>query len=263
MKHFWIVPAAMMASVAMAQNPPASRALPDASVLIGDLVDANRILARQGVLDGLGHISARSPTNPDHFYMARAVAPGSVKIADIAEFDLDGNPLTPGPRPYAERFIHAEIYRKRPDVNAIVHSHSPAVIPFSVSDKPLRPVQHTASFLGASVPVFEIRSVEPLRTMLVTTPVAGKALADKLGTHAVILMRGHGDVVVASSIPGVVERAVFTERNATAELQALMLGGTIRYLGPEDDDPANSTVPVGRAWDGWRDDLKRDEPPSH
>src|SRR5947209_9648734 len=122
----------------------AAKARPSAelSAVIDDLVIGNRILYVQDVVDGYGHISARHPQPPDRFLMSRARAPGLVVPSDIMEFGLDGELIRPDPRPiYSERFIHSEAYRARPDVNAVVHSHSPTVVPFSVTQVPLRPIR--------------------------------------------------------------------------------------------------------------------------
>ena len=170
--------------------------------LIDDLVAANRILSDQGVVDGFGHVSARHPGDPKRFLLARSMAPGLVTADDIMEFDLDGAALDPrGRTPYVERFIHSEIYKAHPEINAVVHSHSPSVIPFGVTKVPLRPIYHTSSFLGAGVPVFEIREAGgPATDMLIRTPDLGAALAQKIGVSAVVLMRGHGDVVVGWTV---------------------------------------------------------------
>src|SRR6185295_16973302 len=127
------------------------------TALIRDLVAANRILFREGVVDAFGHVSARHDGDPRRFLLARSIAPGTVTTADILEYDLDGNALDArGRSSYLERFIHGEIYRARPDVQAVVHSHSPSVIPFGVTGRALKPIFHMSAFLGSSVPVFEI-----------------------------------------------------------------------------------------------------------
>src|SRR5258707_861570 len=137
------------------RNPPQSlNANPD---LLMDLVAANRILAVEGVLDGYGHVRVRGDKHPDRFYMSRSVAPQLVKVNDIMEHDPDSEPVGDERRPYLERFLHGEIYRQRPDVMAIVHSHSPDVIPFSVTKSAMKPIYHMASFLFSGVPVYEIR----------------------------------------------------------------------------------------------------------
>jgi ribulose-5-phosphate 4-epimerase/fuculose-1-phosphate aldolase len=209
---------------------------PEIAGLFDDLVTANQILFHQGVLDSFGHVSARHPKNSDRFFMSRAMAPGMVRAADILEFDRDGIPVEETKHSlYVERFIHSELYKARHDVNAIVHSHSPTVIPFSITQAELRPVFHRASFLSPSAPVFEIREVAGARNnMLVNDPKRGKALAATLGGKNVALMRGHGNVVVAPRLRLAVSRAIETEVNAKLQLQAMLIGGPINYLSAEE-----------------------------
>jgi ribulose-5-phosphate 4-epimerase/fuculose-1-phosphate aldolase len=199
--------------------------------VIKDLVAANRILYRQGVVDGFGHVSVRHPGNAERYLMSASLAPGRVTADDIMEFDLESRPVDQRGRPiYSERFIHSEIYKARPDVHAVLHSHSPTVIPFGVSNVPLRPIAHTAAFLSPDVPVFEMRRFAGSRSLLVTDPKLGKALAATLGNRAVALMRGHGNVVVGPNIRRMVSRAIYTEVNARLQLQALALGGPIAIV---------------------------------
>jgi HCOMODA/2-hydroxy-3-carboxy-muconic semialdehyde decarboxylase len=178
-----------------------------------------------------------------------------VKAEDILEFDLDGNAIDARDRAlYLERFIHSEIYKAHPEVKAIVHSHSPAVIPFGVTGAPLKPIFHMSSFLGAGVPVFEIREVGGDGTdMLVRNPALGAALARKLGNSKVVLMRGHGDVVVGDSVREVVFRAIYTEVNAKLESDALRLG-QVTFLNDQEATASMTTnaALVGRAWDLWK-----------
>src|SRR6202047_1921350 len=172
------------------------------SPLIEDLVYANRILYDQGVIDGFGHVSVRDEKNPQHFLMSRSMAPGLETTKDILEYDADGAPIDAAGRAvYLERFIHAAIYRARPDVKAVVHSHSPAVIPFGVTGTILRPIYHMSAFLGAGAPVFEIRDGAGMTNMMITDNKLGDALAKTLGDGTVVLMRGHGSVAVGESIP--------------------------------------------------------------
>lgn len=226
--------------------------------LIENLVIANRILYDQGVVDGFGHISARDEHNPEHFWLARSMAPGLVTVADIMEHDRDGEAVhAQGRTPYLERFIHSEIYKAHPEVRAIVHSHSPAVIPFGVVATPLKPIYHMSGFLGPRVPVFEIRETAgPATDMLIRTPALGAALAKTLGNAAVALLRGHGDVVVGGSIQEAVYRAVYTEINARLETEALRLGGTrgVQFLNEAEARAATETnrAQIGRAWDLWK-----------
>ena len=208
----------------------------DIATLIEDLVTANHILFHQRVLDSFGHVSARHPGNSRHFLMARAMAPGIVSASDIVELDLDGNRVSEGTQSlYIERFIHAEIYKVRGDVNAIVHSHSPTVIPFSITQSELKPAYHRASFLHPGVPVFEIRDAAGAKNnMLVNDAARGAALARTLGSANVALMRGHGNVVVAPRLRVAVSRAIETEVNAKMQLQAMMIGGPINFLSSDE-----------------------------
>src|SRR5512147_2869863 len=185
------------------------------AALIDDLVDANRILADRGVLDGFGHVSVRDPRRADRFLLSRSLAPASVSREDIMRFDLDGAPVDGDARkPYLERFIHGSIYRRRPDVHAVVHSHAPSVIPFAASSVPLKPVYHMGSFLGTGAPVFEIRERFGATDMLVREPAHGRALADSLGGAAVVLMRGHGFCAVGEIFNDTASTEIYTETNA-------------------------------------------------
>jgi HCOMODA/2-hydroxy-3-carboxy-muconic semialdehyde decarboxylase len=209
------------------------------------------------VVDGFGHVSARHDNDPARFLLARSMAPGLVTADDIMEFDLDGNALDQRGRTlYAERFIHSEIYKAYPGIKAIVHSHSPSIIPFGATGVPLRPIYHMSSFLGAGVPVFEIREAGGHATdMLIRTPALGAALAHQLGTSAVMLMRGHGNVVVGDSVKQVVFRAIYTEINAKLEAEALRLGqGQVNFLTAEEAAKATETnnAVLGRAWELWK-----------
>src|SRR5258708_823059 len=173
---------------ACAQTPATPIAGVDAG-LIEDIVVGSRILADFGVLDGFGHVSARHPTNPNHFLMSRSLAPALVTADDIMEFDLDGNAVDARGRSlFLERFIHSEIYRARPDVMSVVHSHSPGVIPFSVSRIPLRAMFHNPSFLTVGVPVWDIRKDFGETDMLVSNPALGKSLPPTLGAHPLALI---------------------------------------------------------------------------
>jgi len=199
--------AALATTRAFAQSP--ASAGPVDPKLLDDLVAANRILADQGVVDGYGHVSVRHPADPQRYLMSRSIAPELVTAADVMEYDLDSTAVEPrGRTGYLERFIHGEIYRARPDVRAVVHNHSPSVIPFGVSQVPLKPLYHMSAFLGGGVPVFDIKAAAGQPTdMLVRTPALGRALAQTLGERPVALMRGHGAVVVGDSLPRVVFRS--------------------------------------------------------
>jgi len=235
-------------------NAPAASA-PDAG-LIEDLVYANRILADQGVVDAFGHVSVREDKDPTRFLLARSVAPALVTKADILEFDKNGEAIDArGRAVYLERFIHAAIYRARPDVKAIVHSHSPAVIPFGVTGTKLLPIYHMSAFLGAGAPIFEIRDAAGMTNLMITDNKLGDAVAKSLGANAVVLMRGHGSVAVGDSIQQVVHRAVYTEVNARLQADAAKLG-PINFLTPEEaakaDAQTDSKASTSRPWELWK-----------
>ena len=223
---------------------------------IADLVLANHILADQNVLDGFGHVSVRSAKNPNHYFISRSRAPAMVSADDIMEYDFDDHAIDArGRSSYVERFIHSEIYKVRPDVQAVVHSHSPAVIPFGVSGIPLRPISHMGGFLIKEVPVFEIREAGGNETdMLVRNEELGAALAKKLGNATVVLMRGHGDAVVGQSLKHAVFHAIYAEFNAHIQSDALKLGGKVTYLNEAEAakiGAVNDTL-VDRPWEIWK-----------
>jgi len=224
--------------------------------LVDDLVAAYRVLAEHGVIDAYGHVSVRSMRNPDRYYLSRSLAPEAVTPEDIIEYDLDSNPLDArGRESVRERFIHGEVYKSRPEVNAVVHNHSPSVVPFSVTATPMRPLFHMAAFVGEGIPNFEIRDAQQGTDLLVKTPYLGEALARTLGGHPAALMRGHGCVVVGENLPRAVGRSVYLEMSARMQLAAITIagpGGRITYL---DDAEVRASVPpqnYGRAWPMWR-----------
>ncbi len=225
------------------------------SDLVQDLVDANRILSHQGIVDAFGHVSARHDRYLDRFLLACNIAPANVEAGDIIEFNLDSTPLNAGGRRiYLERFIHGEIYRARPDVQAIVHSHSPSVVPFSVvKSVRFRPVCHMCGFLGQGADIFEIRDIcGPASDLLIRDRRLGQALAEALGAANVILMRGHGSTVVGPNLKQAVYRAVYTEVNARLAADALRLG-PVEFLTPE-EAKATLTVEteIDRPWQFWK-----------
>lgn len=223
--------------------------------VIDDLVVANHILVNEGVLDGFGHISVRNERNPEHFLIASSMAPGLVTAADIVSCDLEGNVHDEqGRHTYVERFIHSEIYRTRPDVMAVIHSHSPAIITFGVTGARLRPICHMSGFLGAQVPVFEIRHAGGENTdLLIRNQALGKALAKDLAGNSVALLRGHGNVVVGHSIQQVVFRAIYTENNAKLQSEA-MRHGEVNYLtdGEAEATSRMNDEHLDRPWQVWK-----------
>jgi HCOMODA/2-hydroxy-3-carboxy-muconic semialdehyde decarboxylase len=222
---------------------------------IRDLVDANHILFDQGVVDGFGHVSVRHPTRADRFLLARSMAPALVTERDVLDFDSEGEPVEKGgPAPYLERFIHSEIYRKRGDVHAVVHSHSPSVVPFGVvTGVKLRPMFHMCGFLGGATPVFEIRDfVGDGSDLLISSKQLGAALVQSLGQGPAVLMRGHGSTVVGGNLRQVVFRAVYTEVGARLQTEAMRLG-PVTYLSEEETVATTNTIgtQIDRSWFLW------------
>jgi len=243
---------------AFAQTAPAAAPIFASSVdpkLIEDLVAANRILAAEGILDGWGHVSVRHPKDPKRYLLSRNLAAELVTAADIMEYDLDNVPVDRRGRDlYTERFIHGEIYKARADVNAVVHTHAPPLIPFSVSKVPMRAMYHRAAFVALGIPVFEIREGFGMTDMLIRNQAHGHALATSLGDKPAALMRGHGATIVAPSLPRLVGRSVFLVKNATLQQQALTLGGPVTYLDAEEARLIEAREGYGleRAWEAWK-----------
>ncbi len=229
---------------------------------IQNMVFANRILYKYGVVDGFGHVSLRHPQSPDHFLLSRNLAPEQVTTEDIFIHDLSGEIVeTTSAKPYLERFLHAEIYKSRPEVMAIVHSHANTVIPFGVvKQQPLRPLWHMAGFLGKEVPVFDIRDHAGDGTdLLITDSNLGAALASDMGDASVVLMRGHGATIVGKDLPEVCFRAVYTQLNADIQLKALALGDITYLTEPEASAAAeNIGGQVSRAWNLWCNEVDPD-----
>jgi ribulose-5-phosphate 4-epimerase/fuculose-1-phosphate aldolase len=237
-------------SIAEAQDLGADYADLGPTVAV-DLVAANHILAHNGVLDSFGHVSIRDPRNPNQYLQMQAIAPRDAAVSDLITFDLDSNAINARGRPiYRERFIHGQIYKMRADVNAVVHSHSPTVIPFSVTEKPLRAIFHNGHFLGQGTPVWEIRDhAGEQNNMLVLSNELGRSLAEQLGKGSVVLMRGHGNAVAGPDLKTAVFRAIYTEVNAKLQMQAVMLGGPVNFLNEYEQQKLQN---VDRPWDTWK-----------
>jgi HCOMODA/2-hydroxy-3-carboxy-muconic semialdehyde decarboxylase len=251
---------AITASISGSQQPVSAGAADPA--LIEDLVAAYRILAQHEVLDGFGHVSSRHNRSSNRFLMSRSLAPELVTAGDLIEFDLDGNAVDArGRAPYSERFIHAEIYRARADVKAVVHAHTPSLIPYGVTSVPLRPVFHMASFIGDGVPVFDIRKTFGMTDMLVSDAAKGRALAQTLGAKTCVLMRGHGVAVVGPSVPIAVGRSIYLDLNARTQTQAMAIGaGKVTYLDPQEAQKimeAGENRGYERAWELWKSKASR------
>jgi len=232
-----------------------SRVITASKDLVADVALANLILFDHDILDGFGHVSARHDTDPERFVMARYVAPGIVSTADIREFGLDSEPVPErGEKHYSERFIHGEIYKARPDVNAVIHSHAPPLIPFGSTGAALRPMYHMSAHVGLGVPVFEIRDFQNEGQMLIRSAYLGRSLAGALGDKPMVLIRGHGATIVAPSLHLCVYRAIYAALNAKLQMDAVRLGGEVNYLNPDEVEACLAGVESTneRAWALWK-----------
>jgi ribulose-5-phosphate 4-epimerase/fuculose-1-phosphate aldolase len=226
----------------------------DDSELIDDVVAANRILVHQGVFDAYGHVSARDRNRPDRFWMSRSLPPGQVTADDVIEYGLDSEPVRRGEnRVFFERVIHGEVYKARPDVMAVIHDHSPSLIPFCNSGAKLRPMTGNAAFLGEGVPVFDIRTVDDDGDLNICTVPQACGMAQALGSNWLVLLRGHGSVAVGDSVRQAVRHAVIAEVNARAQLQAAVLG-PVHFLTASELAYARRMKPKDpdRAWRYWK-----------
>jgi HCOMODA/2-hydroxy-3-carboxy-muconic semialdehyde decarboxylase len=221
-----------------------------------DVMSANHILAREGVLDGYGHVSLRHPGDPRHFFLSRSRSPELVGVEDVMEFTLDGNVVGNDPRaPYLERFIHGAIYAARPDVVSVVHSHQEDVVPYSISSVPLRPVWHQACSIGTHVPVWDIHDRFGDTNLLVTSNEQGQDLARVLGRNKVALMRGHGFAAAGASLFEAVSMSIYLPKNARILTTATLLGGSVTAASPGEVELAGAVHPehpaFKRGWEYW------------
>src|SRR5437588_803510 len=226
--------------------------------IIQDLVIANRILAKEDVVDAYGHVSVRNPDNPKTFFISRSLAPELIEKEDIVELDMSGQPVKDEKRSlYLERFIHAAIFESRPEINSVVHAHAEDILPFGIAKSAkLKPVIHSGSFIGANVPVWDIADKFGDTNLLVTNMEQGRDLAKCLADNNVALMRGHGFASAARSLIEVVRMSVYLPRNARALVRAKILGGEIRYLSKGEIDARNAgyspySTETWRAWEYW------------
>lgn len=228
--------------------------MPRLTDALEELVTANRILAREGVVDSFGHISIRHPDNPNHYLLSRSRAPECIEVDDIMEFTLEGECVDlQGRDPYAERAIHGSVYEARPEINSVVHNHSPSVIPFGVTGAAVKPVFHMAAGMGTDVPIWDSRTHFGDTTLLVTTMEMGRDLAGMLGEKRAALMRGHGCVVVGKSAREVVFSSIYLEVNSQLQLQANTLGDITFLSDGEVEAILNRRGPYTfeRAWESW------------
>src|SRR5947209_14765545 len=220
-----------------------------------DLATAYRIVANEGILDAFGHISLRHPGNPNRYFLSRSRAPGLVQPDDILEYDLDSNPIVPPKeRPYSERVIHGEIFKARPDVNAVCHHHAPSVMPFAISGTPLLPVFHLGASMGASAPVWDSRDEFGDTNLLLVKPEEGASLARALGDASIVVMRRHGATVVGGSLRELVFRTIYSAKNAEHQMAAHILGNVSPLTAGEAQmafEIHRAPGPLARAYEYW------------
>jgi ribulose-5-phosphate 4-epimerase/fuculose-1-phosphate aldolase len=219
-----------------------------------ELVTANRILAREGIVDSFGHISVRNPENPEHFFMSRARAPDCVEVDDIMEFTLTGELIGKDDRaPYLERFIHGSILEARPDVHAVVHNHSPSVIPFGATGTKIRPIVHMVASCGHEVDIWDSQTAFGDTNLLVSNVEMGRDLAKFLGANRAALMRGHGSVVAGNDIRHAVFVAIYLELGAKLQRHAMQMG-EVKFLTKGEVDRIvgrTASYTIDRAWENW------------
>jgi ribulose-5-phosphate 4-epimerase/fuculose-1-phosphate aldolase len=241
-------------------NAALSNALAD---LRRDLATAYRLVANEGILDAFGHISVRNPNNPNRYFLSHSRAPALVQPDDIFEYDLDSNPIvSPITRPYSERVIHGEIFKARPDVNAVCHHHAPSIMPFAISGVPLQPVFHLGAAMGQRAPFWDSRDEFGDTNLLVVKPEEGASLARALGSHAIVVMRRHGATVVGGELRELVFRTIYSAKNAEHQLAAHALG----HVSPLTDGEAEMAAglnlapgPLARAYEYWVTRLAKSE----
>jgi ribulose-5-phosphate 4-epimerase/fuculose-1-phosphate aldolase len=253
----FVAAAAVLVAPSLAQNDQAND--PD-EARIQDVITASHILTNEGILDSFGHISARSAKNPDHFFMPRAMPPALVSRADIVEVGLDCKPISPdAPRLNGERYIHCEVYKARGDVQSVIHTHDLAVVPFGIAGVALKPVLAQAGFLPPETPLFEVRDAnasDAKKGMLVLNAHLGDALAAKLGNNPVILMRGHGDTIVGSSVREATVRTIYTHIDAQAQSAAIALNPKITALNDAElATNAAENFDADRPWQNYKQRL--------
>lgn len=222
--------------------------------LMEELVTANRILAREGVVDSFGHISVRHPDNPNHFFMSRARAPDCVEIDDIMEFTLEGKLISSDSRqPYLERFIHGTVLESRPDIHSVVHNHSPSVIPFGATGTIIKPIMHMAASIGHEVPIWDSQTKFGDTNLLIANLEMGRDFASFLGARRTALMRGHGSVIAGTDIRHAVHISIYLEVGAKLQMEAMRMGN-VQYLTSGEVDKIiarTASYTINRAWENW------------
>jgi HCOMODA/2-hydroxy-3-carboxy-muconic semialdehyde decarboxylase len=229
-----------------------------------DLAVANRIVSHEGIIDAFGHVSMRHPTKPDRYLISRSRSPEVVEASDIYEYTLDSEPVTPLPpgiRGYGELVIHGEIYKARPDVNAVAHHHGMAMLPFCNVGVELKPLYHMGAQIGDKVAFWDSREEFGDTSLLVIKPEEGRSLAKALGPNWLVLMRRHGATVAGRNLIELTFRTIYQYRNAELQLMTQTLGLPLSPLTPGESKLAQARNleprPQARAWEYWCTRLKK------
>jgi HCOMODA/2-hydroxy-3-carboxy-muconic semialdehyde decarboxylase len=225
----------------------------DLQSLKRDLALAHRLLVDQGAMDAFGHVSVRHPDRPDRFFLPKSGAPSRVRPDDIIEYDMNAEPVeatTAGL--FSERIIHSAIFRARPDVNAVCHHHSPAIMPFAQTGAPLLPSCQTGAAMGAQVPYWDSRDEFGDTRLLVVTQAEGDSLARALGPWWTVLMRRHGATVAGRSLHECIFRTVHGCADAANQIRAVALG-PVQPLSEQEQNLAGTLRPdpIMRCWSHW------------
>ncbi len=224
------------------------------------LVLANRILVRLGLLDSMGHVSVRNPEDPATYLLSWAKAPRWVTEDDVLVFDLDGRDRTgSGKPPYLERALHGEVYRARSDVHAVVHTHMASVLPFGLTGRPVRAVVHSAAMFWDGVPLYREYYDPEHEGVYIISQEQARRMATTLGQHRAILLRGHGCVVVGSTLPELVVSTYSLDQNCRVQWLTESVAPATPLI--EAEARAMLRVRLGeigirRAWENWLQELR-------
>lgn len=223
---------------------------PDLQQLKNDVVSACRILSREKLVQGFGHVSARI-IDSDLFIITPRISLALVTEAELLTMNLDGHVVAGDhPAPF-EAALHIAIMRMRPRVNAITRIHARVANIFSVTDRKLEPVHNHGSFFAGGVPVFYLPD-------LIATEQLGEEVASTLGDQPAVLLRGNGQVTVGRTVPEAVMMAIYLEEAAEILHGALQIGTPIPLSSDEAAKRQVEALPpvdLQRAWNYFKNQV--------
>jgi L-fuculose-phosphate aldolase len=193
------------------------------------LIDAGRIIEAQGQGDlTRGHISVRVPGDPTHFFMKpHSRGFDEITLENMVICNLEGEKVAGGGRKHSEVYIHSEIFKVRPDVNSVIHTHPNHAVALSATGQPLQPISQPSVTFYDGLPYYN-DTLELIRSQ-----DKGAALARALGPHKAVLMRNHGVAVVGSTIEESTILAITLENACQIQLLAMAAGGIGPLFAPE------------------------------